>query len=261
MSTLTVEDAGLTAEQEVALAKRIEVGVYAQRLLAAGTGRAWLPQLVDDGQVALEEFYLANLPLVRAIASDWGRRTGLPFAELFQEGCLGLGESIMRWDWSRGLRFSTLAFKLVSFQVATAAALRCGVLDASVARARAAMAQRRQQNMLEAHLGRQLSLTDFARLTGQNPQAVAELANLGRSQTLREDVAYETRDDDDRLPPNWADVLTAREQVVVTLRYLAEPNTATLAQVAGKLGVSAATARRIEERALRKLRQHLSCVA
>jgi len=55
-----------------------------------------------------EKFWLANIRLVISMTKkyDHGR---LPFADLLQEGLLGLMTAIERFDVSRGLRFSTYA--------------------------------------------------------------------------------------------------------------------------------------------------------
>jgi DNA-directed RNA polymerase sigma subunit (sigma70/sigma32) len=70
----------LTAEEEVELAKRIEVGLYAEHLLAgeiaaAERGKrakrpsqAELQFLIEDGQRAMHRFVTANLRLVVSVA-------------------------------------------------------------------------------------------------------------------------------------------------------------------------------------------------
>jgi len=79
-------EALLTREEEVDLAKRIEQG---------------------DEQ-AREKLASSNLRLVISIAKKY-RNYGLPFLDLIQEGNLGLMKAIEKFDWRKGYKFSTYA--------------------------------------------------------------------------------------------------------------------------------------------------------
>jgi RNA polymerase primary sigma factor len=76
----------LTQEEELELARRIEQG---------------------DG-AARDRMIVANLRLVVAFARRYERREG-PLLDAIQEGTVGLIQAVERYDWRRGLRFSTYA--------------------------------------------------------------------------------------------------------------------------------------------------------
>src|SRR5262249_20449763 len=66
-------------------------------------------RLAHRGGAALrDEFVRANLRLVVTMARRYDRG-GSPLADLIQEGNLGLMHAVSRFDYRRGLRFSTYA--------------------------------------------------------------------------------------------------------------------------------------------------------
>ncbi|HEX8762742.1 MAG TPA: sigma-70 family RNA polymerase sigma factor [Candidatus Saccharimonadales bacterium] len=102
----------LTAEQEVELAKKIEVGLYAQHLLDTGKhdkGQADdLLTVAREGAKAKQQFIESNLRLVISIAKNHKGR-GLEFSDLLQEGNMGLMRAIEKFDYTKGWKFSTYA--------------------------------------------------------------------------------------------------------------------------------------------------------
>jgi RNA polymerase sigma factor (sigma-70 family) len=109
----------LDAAQEVDLAKAIEAGLYAERLLdteerlegasmPASATEAELRRLVLEGDDAKDRFIRANLRLVVSIARRYVR-SGMPMLDLIQEGNTGLVRAVEKFDYLRGYKFSTYA--------------------------------------------------------------------------------------------------------------------------------------------------------
>jgi len=109
----------LDAAQEVDLAKAIEAGLYAERLLDTedplegakipeGVTEAELRRLVAEGEEAKDRFIRANLRLVVSIARRYVR-SGMPMLDLIQEGNTGLVRAVEKFDYLRGYKFSTYA--------------------------------------------------------------------------------------------------------------------------------------------------------
>jgi RNA polymerase primary sigma factor len=94
-----------------------------QRAAALGDAEAWWTegatkdaqryldaarQAHRDAAALRDEFVRANLRLVVTMARRYDRG-GMPLADLIQEGNLGLMHAVSRFDYRRGLRFSTYA--------------------------------------------------------------------------------------------------------------------------------------------------------
>lgn len=105
----------LTAEEEVELAQRIEVGLYAQHVWGQGQftsrrERHDLEGLIREGKEAYDHFARANLRLVVNIAAKYKAfAKKLDFLDLIQEGNLGLARAIQKFDYTKGMKFSTYA--------------------------------------------------------------------------------------------------------------------------------------------------------
>jgi len=107
----------LDADTECDLARQLEAGVYAQYLLDQGSGRLGLGQIVRQGAQARERLWLANTGLVAMLARRYGRRDPDIEADLVQEGQLALADCLMRYDWRRGWRLSTMAWHWIKHRM------------------------------------------------------------------------------------------------------------------------------------------------
>ena len=111
----------LTAEQQTALAKRIQIGLQAEerRQQAIGDGDEPTAELspdeieelkgeIADGKLAQNKLAQSNLRLVVSVAKRYIGR-GLNFQDLIQEGNVGLLRAVEKFDHTLGFKFSTYA--------------------------------------------------------------------------------------------------------------------------------------------------------
>ncbi|MGO3363735.1 MAG: sigma-70 family RNA polymerase sigma factor, partial [Corynebacterium sp.] len=103
----------LTADDEVELSKRIEVGLYSEHILESGekltrAGKRDLKVLAREGRAARTHLLEANLRLVVSLAKRYTGR-GMPLLDLIQEGNLGLIRAMEKFDYAKGFKFSTYA--------------------------------------------------------------------------------------------------------------------------------------------------------
>lgn len=273
MVRITIPESDLlSAAAEVRLARAIEAGVLAAEALSRdeclpGATAEELRLVVAAGEAAQHEFFLANLKLVALLSHQWAARATLPVDELFQEGCVGLGEAIRRWDHGRGHKFSSFAYLLVEGEIMGAALLRCGELNASRFQAKTALQVRRECLRLEDQLGRQVNVAELAQQLGRDEATVARSLQLARPSTfsdalanvLSQDEVYPSDEEQARVTaPNWLDKLPAEERTVLESRYGLHGREVSCETLAERMGVSESTVRRIERRGLSRARRLLA---
>ena len=111
----------LTAEQQTAVAKRIQIGLQAEERLQQTTGDGDEPTAelspdeieelkgeIADGKLAQNKLAQSNLRLVVSVAKRYIGR-GLNFQDLIQEGNVGLLRAVEKFDHTLGFKFSTYA--------------------------------------------------------------------------------------------------------------------------------------------------------
>ena len=133
-------------------------------------------QLVEqDGERARQRFILANLRLVRMVARQVARRSHLPEADLFQEGCVGLITAVIRFDYRRGFRFSTYALFWIRAYVCGSAARQLGALNIPTSRAEQLRSARGLEAELTQTLGRAPTVREVADALGRDQEWTAAL--------------------------------------------------------------------------------------
>ncbi len=89
----------LTAEDERALAQRIETGREASHRGGAGDERLDDPALIADGIKAKHTFVEANVRLVLSTARSFRAPNHVDRNDVIQDGIVGLEKAVDRFDW------------------------------------------------------------------------------------------------------------------------------------------------------------------
>ena len=271
----------LTAEQEVELAKRIEAGLYAGRLLAEKQSLSPAKQrdyktLAIDGKAAKAHLLEANLRLVVSVAKRYTGH-GMTFLDLIQEGNVGLIRAVEKFDYTKGFKFSTYATWWIRQAITRAMAdsgrtIRLPVHLAEqvnkVVRTRRRMHQELEREPTAEELGLELDLPEaritelleYSRDLVSLDQTVGadEESRLGdfiedADAAVAEDaVAFQMMKGDVR---NVLETLEDRERDVVILRFgLDGHQPRTLEQIGKQFGLSRERVRQIERETMAKLR-------
>lgn len=262
----------LTAEDEIELARRMEAGVLAEGVLAgdldpvAATTEE-LRLLAAEGRAARDRYVIANVRLVAMVANPAARRSGLGLGDLFQEGVGGLLQAVDRFDHRQRVRFATYALPWIRAQVARAVANRCGALPLSGHRAERRRSIHVVAQRMGQRLGREATSAEVARELGVGTAGVAELLAVEVPVALVDENGAVIDPPDPRAgraleqvgirPPavgEWLAQLPPTESRVVSLRFGFDGAPHSYAGAAVALGVSKSTVRRLEVRALDRLR-------
>jgi RNA polymerase primary sigma factor len=264
--------APLTRAEIIQLQRAIEAGLLARDARVSGAGFAdateqELRLLEDQGEEARQRFIRANLGLVGMVSRQYAARSQLSDAELFQEGCVGLITAVQRFDHARGHGFSTYALFWIRAFVGAATAKLLGAMNLPTSRAEHLRAAHGLETELTQSLGRPPTLSELADALGRSEDWTAGLISHQppRSLELLDGVTLERLQAQDELDAALAEPTEVRELLlrlgdldrrVLELRLgFADGETKTYAHTARLLDMSVTRIRRIEARALEKLRE------
>ena len=263
----------LNADQEVAIAKRIEKGLKHPKDA----------KLVADGQDAKDELITSNLRLVVAIAKKYTGR-GMLFLDLIQEGNMGLIKAVDKFDYKKGFKFSTYATWWIRQAITRAIADQARTIRIPVHMVETINKMTRIQRQLVQELGREPSAEEISNKmgAGMTAEKVREIQKIALDPVSLETPIGE--EDDSHLgdfiedkeamsPDQFANnellkdeidlvlsTLTEREEKVLRLRFgLEDGRTRTLEEVGKEFDVTRERIRQIEAKALRKLKNPTKC--
>jgi RNA polymerase primary sigma factor len=172
----------LDAEEEVELARCIEVGVIARERLTTHPGSPddrLLRQLAREGERAHDRFIRSNLRLVVSVAKRY-TGLGLPLMDLIQEGNIGLDRAVKKYDYTRGFKFSTYATWWIRQSITRSLAESARLIRVPVRVAESVGAVRRQFRDLEGTLGRRPTIDEVALASGHPAAKVQQYLELDR---------------------------------------------------------------------------------
>jgi RNA polymerase primary sigma factor len=270
----------LTANEEIELAKRIELGREALLQLEGMSPNDdeydHLQQLVSDGQAAREHLGRANTRLVVSIAKRYMGQ-GLPFPDLIQEGNVGLMRAVDKYDYKRGNRFSTYATWWIRQAITRALAQKTRTIRIPLHMTERIRQMYRTAQVLEQTLGHRPTPEEIAKEMELPPESVRGMMDASQHAIALERPVGDDGDsefgdfieDQDSPSPVEAATqhllqetieevlseLTPRQSHILRLRFgLGGGEPHTLEEIANKFGLSRERIRQLEKEALRRLR-------
>lgn len=246
----------LSAEEEIQLARRIRQG----------------------DEEALERLTTANLRFVVSVTKQYQNR-GLSFADLINEGNVGLIKAARRFDETRGFKFISYAVWWIRQSIQQALAEHSRVVRLPLNRIGTLNRISKVSGALEQEFGRDPSISEIAEQMELEAQDVIDHLSLsGKQYSLDAPMGHDSetslldvvKDEHQSAPDarlaveslrdeirKALDTLTEREARVIRLYFGLDNNRSlNLEEIGNQIHLTRERVRQIKEKGLRKLRRH-----
>jgi len=226
-------------------------------------------------EVAVKEMVEANLRLAVSIAKKYTFR-GLSFADLIQEGNIGLMKAVNRYDYRTGFRFSTFASWWIRQTISRAIYDQARTIRIPIHLLELRSKYFRVYYGLLKELGREPKPMEVAEKVGIDEDKIKDIVNLTMDSTSLETPVGEDGDElgdfienkDAECPfeavgeqemhchlSEALEALDARERRILEMRFgLGDEDEHTLEEVGQVFNLSRERVRQIEKKALQRLR-------
>ena len=233
-------------------------------------------RIAEGDEVARNRLIESNLRLVVSIAKKYVSRTSIPFLDLIQEGNIGLVHAVEKFDYKRGLKFSTYATYWIKQAISKAIAMNSRTIRIPSHIIEALSKMNTVTRDLFQQLRREPTVAEIAAYMGESELKIKEWRAIVKEpismeSTIGDDEESSIGDlvaDEEEAPieaiyqeevsntiKSVLSTLEPREADIISMRFgIGYPAPRTLEEIGAHYSLSKERIRQIEAMALKKLR-------